>query len=212
MRKSPGRVTLNNIMRLYHQPRSRSVRALWALEEAGADYDLQLISREDKQAPWYRALHPLGRSPVAEFDDGPLFESAAIIWAVCDEHPEAGLAAPVGSHARAQQYQWSFFAATEIEPPLTDIARQLWGEGPPDEDAVAGARDRFATSAAVVADALDGNEFLVGGQFSVADLIVGAIIGFAKMAELAELPAAVDAYVVRMEARPALIAARARQA
>ena len=199
-------------MRLYHQPRSRSVRALWALEEAGAEYDLQLIAREDKQAPWYRALHPLGRAPVAELHGGPLFESAAIVWQVCDAHPAAGLAAPVGSHARALQYQWSFFASSEIEPPLNEIARQLWGEGEPDEAAIAGARSRFADRTQVIADALEGEEFLVDGRFSVADLTVGAITGFAKMAELAELPAAVDAYVVRMEARPALISARARQA
>src|SRR3954471_8488872 len=128
MRKSPIRVTLRAIMRLYHQPRSRSVRALWALEEAGADYDLQLISREDKQSPWYRALHPLGRSPVAEFDEGPVFESAAIVWQGGDAPPQAGLTATVGSHARALQYQWSFFAASEIEPQLNEIARQLWGE------------------------------------------------------------------------------------
>lgn len=148
---------------------------------------------------------------MAELDGGPLFESAAIVWQVCDAHPEAGLAAPVGSHERALQYQWSFFAATELEPPLNEIARQLWGEGDPDEAAIAGARSRFAERAAVVADALAGNEFLVAGRFSVADLAVGAVTGFAKMAELAELPAAVDGYVVRMEARPALVSARARQ-
>ncbi len=199
-------------MRLYHQPRSRSVRVLWTLEEAGADYDLQLISREDKQAPWYRALHPLGRSPVAELDDGPLFESGAIVWQVCDAHPAAGLSAPLGSYARAQQYQWAFFAASELEPPLNEIARQLWGSGEPDEDALAAARERFAERAAVVADALEGREYLVGDRFSVADVAVGAVTGFAKMAELTELSPAVDAYVVRIEARPALIAARARQA
>ncbi|MDX6376965.1 MAG: glutathione S-transferase [Gaiellaceae bacterium] len=198
-------------MRLYHQPRSRSVRALWALTEAGADFDLQPISREDKQAPWYRALHPLGQSPVAELDDGPLFESAAIVWTVCDAHPDAGLSAPIGSHARALQYQWSFFAASELEPPLTEIARQLWGEGDPDAEAVAAARARFAAKAAVVAAALDGREFLVDDRFSVADLSVGAVTGFAKMAELAELPDAVDDYVARMEARPALVSARSRQ-
>jgi glutathione S-transferase len=198
-------------MRLYHQPRSRSVRALWALTEAGADFDLQPISREDKQAPWYRALHPLGQSPVAELADGPLFESAAIVWTVCDAHPDAGLSAPIGSHARALQYQWSFFAASELEPPLTEIARQLWGEGDPDEEAVAAARARFAAKAAVVVAALDGRQFLVDDRFSVADLSVGAVTGFAKMAELAELPDAVDDYVARMEARPALVSARSRQ-
>jgi glutathione S-transferase len=199
-------------MRLYHQPRSRSVRALWALTEAGAEFDLQPIAREDKQAPWYRALHPLGQSPVAELDDGPLYESLAIIWQVCDTHPAAGLSAPIGSHARALQYQWSFFAASELEPPLSEIARQLWGDGAPDEDVVAAARARFATKAGVVADALEGNEFLVDDRFSVADIAVGAVTGFAKMAELAELPDAVEAYVGRIEARPALVSARARQA
>ena len=121
---------------------------------------------------------------------------------MCDAHPDAGLSAPLGSYARAQQYQWSFFAAGELEPPLNEIARQLWGEGEPDETAIAGARARFAERAAVVADALADREFLVGDRFSVADIAVGAVTGFAKMAELAELPAAVDAYVVRLEARP----------
>jgi glutathione S-transferase len=199
-------------MRLYHQPRSRSVRVLWALAEANADYDLQLLAREQKQEGWYRALHPLGRAPVAELAEGPLFESAALVWYVCDLHPQAGLAAPVGSYERGLQYQWSFFAASELEPPLNEIARQLWGGDDPDEAAIAAARERFGRAAAVIEHALDGKEYMVGGRFSVADLGVGAVTGFAKMAELADLPAGVDAYVQRLEARPALVAARARQA
>jgi glutathione S-transferase len=199
-------------MRLYHQPRSRSVRVLWALAEANADYDLQLLAREQKQEGWYRALHPLGRAPVAELAEGPLFESAALVWYVCDLHPESGLAAPVGSYERGLQYQWSFFAASELEPPLNEIARQLWGEGEPDDAAITAARERFGRAAAVIEHALAGQEFMVGGRFSVADLGVGAVTGFAKMAELADLPPAVDAYVQRIEARPALVAARARQA
>jgi glutathione S-transferase len=198
-------------MRLYHQPRSRSVRVLWALAEADADYDLQLLAREQKQEGWYRALHPLGRAPVAELAEGPLFESAALVWYVCDLHPDAGLAAPVGSYERGLQYQWSFFASSELEPPLNEIARQLWGGGEPDEAAIAAARERFGRAAAVIEHALDGKEYMVGGRFSVADLGVGSVTGFAKMAELAGLPPAVDAYVQRLEARPALVAARARQ-
>jgi glutathione S-transferase len=204
--------TLTRIMRLYHQPRSRSLRVLWALAEADADYDLQLLAREQKSEGWYRALHPLGRAPVAELAEGPLFESAALVWYVCDLHPAAGLAAPVGSYERGLQYQWSFFASSELEPPLNEIARQLWGGGEPDEALIAAARERFGRAAQVIGDALGEHEFMVGDRFSVADLGVGAVTGFARFAELAELPPVVDAYVQRMEARPALMAARARQA
>ena len=63
----------------------------------------------------------------------------------------------------------------------------------------------------MIEHALAGKEFMVGGRFSVADLGVGAVTGFARMAELAELPPGVDAYVQRLEARPGLVAARARQ-
>jgi len=199
-------------MRLYHQPRSRSVRVLWALAEADADYDLELLAREQKAEGWYRALHPLGRAPVAELAEGPLFESAALVWYVCDLHPDAALAAPVGSYERGLQYQWSFFASSELEPPLNEVARQLWGGGEPDEGLIAAARERFGRAAQVIEHALGDREFMVGDRFTVADLGVGAVAGFAKTAELAGLPPAVDAYVQRMEERPALIAARARQA
>ena len=104
-------------MRLHHQPRSRSTRVLWLLEELGIPFDLTVMAREAKQTPEYLALHPLGRSPALETDDGPVFESAALILHIADQHLDAGLIGPLGSYARALQYQWCFFAMTEIEAP-----------------------------------------------------------------------------------------------
>ena len=101
-------------MRLYHQPRTRSTRVLWMLEEAGASFDLTVISREDKAAPGYRKLHPLGRSPVIEEDGGAVFESVAIILQVADQHPDAGLIGGLGTHERALHYQWALFATSEM--------------------------------------------------------------------------------------------------
>ena len=190
-------------MRLHHQPRTRSTRVLWMLEETGAPFDLTVMNREDKATPAYRKLHPLGRAPVIEEEGGPVFESVAILLHLADLHPEAGLIGGLGTHERALHYQWALFATSEVDAALGDIARQLWSDGDPDEAIVAAARGRFATASAVVEDALAGGSFLVGDRFSVADLAVGAVLGFARMAELAELTPGLARYVDALEARPA---------
>src|SRR6476659_7181185 len=176
-------------MRLYHQPRSRSTRVLWLAEEAGAPVDVVVIERAQKATEDYRKMHPLGRSPAYVEEGGPVFESAALCLHLADRHPEAGLIAAPGSYERALQYQWCFFAMTELEAPLIDAARELWNESaPPDEARMEAARHRFATAAGALEAALDGRDHLVGDGFSVADVVVGGVLSFARMAEITELP------------------------
>ncbi len=191
-------------MRLHHQPRSRSTRVLWLLEELGIPFELTVISSDVKQTPEYRALHPLGRAPVLEEDEGPVFESAALILHIADQHLDAGLIAPLGSHERALQYQWCFFGMTDSESALMDIARQVWSDSrEPDAGIVERAAERFAATANVVEAALGDNDYLVGKSFSVADIVVGSVLGFARSGKLTELPVGVAPYVDRLEARPA---------
>jgi glutathione S-transferase len=200
-------------MRLYHQPRSRSTRVLWLVEEAGAAVDVVVIAREQKAGDDYRKMHPLGRSPAYVEDGGPVFESAALCLHLADRHPEAGLIAPPGSHERALQYQWCFFAMTELEAPLVDAGRQLWKDsGEPDAAIVAAALGRFETGVAVVEAALAGDDYLVGNSFSVADVVVGGVLTFARMSELAQLPPGIVPYVDGLEARPARQRAYSRTA
>ena len=191
-------------MRLHHQPRSRSTRVLWLLEELDVPFELTVISRDVKRTPEYRALHPLGRAPVLEEDGGPVFESAALILHIADQNIDAGLIAPLGSHERALQYQWAFFGMTDSEGALVDIARQLWKDsGEPDAEIIERAAGRFAATAGVIEAALGEDEYLVGNAFSVADIIVGSVLGFARTGELTEIPAGVVPYVDRLEVRPA---------
>ena len=167
-------------------------------------FDLTVMSREDKQTPEYRALHPLGRSPALEEEGGPVFESAALVLHIADQHLDAGLVGGLGTHERALQYQWCFFGMTELESALMDIARQLWKDsGEPYADIVANATERFVTGAGVIEATVGDGEYLVGNAFSVADIVVGSVLGFARTAELTELPPEVVAYVDRLEARPA---------
>jgi glutathione S-transferase len=191
-------------MRLYHQPRSRSARVLWLVEEAGAPVDLVVIAREEKASDDYRKMHPLGRSPAYVEDGGPVFESAALCLHLADRHPEAGLIATPGSYERALQYQWCFFAMTELEAPLVDAARELWKESEePDSARIESARARFATGAAVVETAVAGSDHLVADSFSVADIVVCGVLSFARTAEIADLSPGLVRYVDGLEARPA---------
>jgi glutathione S-transferase len=190
-------------MRLHHQPRSRSTRVLWLLEELGIPFDLTVMSREVKQTPEYRALHPLGRSPALEEAGGPVFESAALILHLADQNLDAGLIGPLGSHERALQYQWCFFAMTDMEGALMDIARQLWSDFETDSGTIERATKRFVATADVIETALGDHDYLVDDTFSVADIVVGSVLGFARTGELTELPKGVAGYVDRLEARPA---------
>src|SRR5580692_5026507 len=103
-------------MRVYHRPGAgRPVRALWALEEAGIPYQLEVVSKEGESGERHRTRHPLGRVPVLETDDGRLlFESSAICLYAAELAPGAELIAADGSLERALAYQWIFFAMTEI--------------------------------------------------------------------------------------------------
>jgi glutathione S-transferase len=190
-------------MRLYHQPRSRSTRVLWLAEEAGAPVDVVVIERAQKATEDYRKMHPLGRSPAYVEDDGPVFESAALCLHLADRHPEAGLIAAAGSYERALQYQWAFFAATELETPLIDAAREMWkDEGEPSAEHFEWGVTRFARAAAVVEAAIAGRSYLVDDRFSVADILVGGVLSFARTAEIAEIPPGLLPYVDGLEARP----------
>jgi glutathione S-transferase len=137
---------------------------------------------------------------VLEDDQGFLFESAALCLHVGDLHPDAGLIAPLGTHDRALIYQWSCFAPAELEPPLFET----WTQAKLDPPRAAAARQRFDAAADAVANALDGNEHLVGGRFSVADILVGTSLLFTTRAGFAdELQPSLKDYVARLADRPA---------
>lgn len=185
------------------------MRALWMLEEIGAPYELTLMSGEEGSGEEHRARHPLGRVPVLEDDEGFVFESTAICLHLADLHPQAGLLPPVGTHERALAYQWSCFAPAELEPPLIEAA--IFREADPDR--AAKALERFVAAAGAVAQALAGSEYIVGGRFGVADVLVGTALFIPERAGFPEeVSEHLKAYVARLRERPAYQRAREREA
>ena len=192
-------------MRLYHVPGSRSTRVLWMLEEAGAPFELTVMKPDDRLGDEHLKRHPLGRVPAADTAGGPLFESAALVLQIADANQQAGLIAPLGSHERALQYQWAFYACTEIEPGFVEFYRHRETD-PARADA---GRESFRTAAAVVDKLLADRDWLVGGAFSVADVIAGSALQYGRQLELTGGLANVNAYLERLNTRPALVRARA---
>ena len=88
---------------------------------------------------------------------------------------------------------------TELESPIIEARRHR-----EDDPALARAGvERFQAAAAAVEQALDGHEYLVGDRFSVADLVCGAVLILAKGAGLTDGLPNINAYLERLEARPA---------
>jgi glutathione S-transferase len=95
-----------------------------------------------------------------------MFESAAICLQLADLYPEAGLIPPPGSPDRALAYQWVVFGMTELDAPLYRWIRDL-SRGASESPE----RDRFADAANALESALGEGEWLLGRQFTVADVI-----------------------------------------
>jgi glutathione S-transferase len=170
------------------------------LEEIGEPYGLTVMTWEQGSGEEHRARHPLKRVPVVQTDDGYLFESAAICLHVADLYGDAGLIGELGTYERAIAYQWSIFAPAELEPPLIEAA--IFGEADPER--ARKARARFFKAADAVAERLEGRDYLVGGRFGVADVLVSTALSFAKRANFPEpFPPVLDAYLTRLFERPA---------
>lgn len=193
-------------MKLYYVPRTRASRPRWLLEEMGLPYELVRldISRKETRTPEHLARQPLGHVPVLEDEGVLVFESMAICLWLAERHADKGLVPPPGTPARAETYQWLFFAATELEPHLDAISAQTRRPEPERDVArIEEAKRRFAAAAVALEARLAGRTFLVGDSFSVADVVVGSVLSWGKAtAGLDGLPET-QAWLARLKERPA---------
>lgn len=190
-------------MKLYYVPQTRAFRALWALEELGEPFELVEMTREEKVEAEHRERHPLGKVPVLDDGEGPIYESTGILLHLADSYPGKGLAPAPGTHERALLYQWLFYAMTELEVPLVDVYIQKVHRDPPDEAIIDGSANRFASAIAVIEAELGSREFMLESGFSIADIVLGEMLTFAgHMEQMDGLPNCA-AYLGRLKARPA---------
>lgn len=105
---------------LHYAPGTAAMAPHILLEEIGLPFERVLVdtSTGAHKAPDYLRLNPNGLVPVLTDGDLVLFESAAICLYLCDMHPKAGLAPPVGSVERAHFYKWLVWMTNTLQSTL----------------------------------------------------------------------------------------------
>ena len=192
-------------LRIYGIARTRAFRALWAAKELGLDYEHLPIEIGDDGAksPEFLAINPNGRLPVIVDGDFVLFESLAITLYLAKKHSNGKLY-PATLEGEARAWQWSLWAVTEV-----DRGVNIWSlhavRLPPQERNTALREEALKVIASpfkVLDTAVAKQPYLLGKDFTVADLNVAAVISRAVDMELAAWPHLQD-WLTRCLDRPA---------
>jgi glutathione S-transferase len=187
-------------MKLYWCKNTRAFRIAWLLEESGVKYDrvvLDLRNESSKNDPAFRAVSPMGKVPALE--DGPqrICDSGAICIYIADQYPEARLGPPVGHIDRGRFLQWVTYTNSVIEPAMLEKLAKL--ESKPTSYGW-GSFDLMLTT---LRGELAKSEWLLGGSFSAADVLVGTAAYFLKQFGLVGDDPVIGPYIARCTSRPA---------
>ena len=195
-------------LRIYGLARTRAFRALWIAKELGLDYEHipVEIGAAGARRPEYLAINPNGRLPAIDDDGFILWESLAITLYLAKKH---GRLYPATLEGEAKAWQWSLWAVQEV-----DRGTNIWSlhavrlpPGDRDPDRLAEALKVLAPPFKVLDGALAGRPYLLGNDFTVADLNVAAVISRAIDMDLGATPCIGD-WLKRCLERPAALAAR----
>ena len=195
------------MLKLHHAPNSRAGRIVWLLEELGLPYELNRMDfhPKDLKSDEHRARHPLGRVPVLEDGDVMLYESGAIVEYLIARHSDGALKPAVDAPAFPEYLQWFHYCEGMVMPPVNTIVVQTLLLPPErrSEEALGQAQRLLSKALAPVNDALEGRDYLIG-TFSGADIMLGhACFMSRRLGCFTDDMTALDAYVNRIEARPA---------
>jgi glutathione S-transferase len=188
------------MMQLYWSPRSRSFSSLWLMEETGEPYERVLtdITTGAQKKLEYLAINPMGKVPALKDGEATLAEAAAIAAYVAERYPRAKLAPPLGDPLRAKYLYWLFFGPGCIEPAMVQIATKI------EMNPVAAGWGDSQRVIDVLDNALQKGPWILGENFSAADIVIGSGLNFAvRLFKMIPARPSFDAYIARCMARPA---------
>jgi glutathione S-transferase len=193
------------VLKLYYAPRTRAIRIRWLLEELELPHELERVEFRPQKTTFAQAT-PFGRFPVLV--DGALVigESGAILEYILEQYGAGRLAPGTGAPRRGEFLQWVHFAEGTAFAPLGVL---IWhgiyrGDADRIPDAIDSARDRARSALEVVEQHLVTRDYLLGPEFSAADIMLGFTLVAAQVVGVLDLrfPATIS-YLARISARPA---------
>jgi glutathione S-transferase len=202
-------MTSDRSVTLYHSPNTRSSGSLILLEELGVPYELHVLNMKagEQRQPAYLAINPMGKVPALKHGDALVTEQVAVFLYLADLFPEAGLAPQIGDPLRGPYLRWMVYYAGCFEPAVADRAFKR-EPAPPSMSAYGD----YDTMLKTLVDQLAKGPYLLGDRFSAADVLWGTALAWTTGWKLVpELPEIV-AYANRINARPAVARAKAKDA
>jgi glutathione S-transferase len=194
---------------LHHSPNTRSTGALSLMEELGVPYDLHVMDMKagENRQPAYLAINPMGKVPAIQDGEALITEQGAVFLYLADRFPEAGLAPAIGDPIRGPYLRWLVFYGSSFEPAVVDHALKR----DPAPAAMCPYGD-YDTVIETLRAALAKGPWILGERFSAADVLWGVALSWTMMFGIvAKLPE-FTAYADRVNARPAVQRAIAKDA
>ncbi len=179
----------------------RDLRLRWACEEAGLAYAVRTIPFDGRQTN-HLARQPFGQIPFLDDGGVQIFESGAGLLHLARKSDKLMPSDPVGE---AETLQWTIAALNSIE-----MVTVPWWFLNISGDADNGLTGWMTQRLGHVERVLSEREWLVGGRFTVADLLMADVLRVPKVRAFGDRPAS-EAYVARVTARPAFKKAQADQ-
>lgn len=185
---------------LYYTPQTRSQQPRWLLEELDIPYTLHPV---DIFGGENNPTHPLGSVPSVRLDGEIMIESGAICHWLADQFPEKGMAPAHDDTLRRTYEQWMFFNSGTLEPNGISILvhTRILPEKDRVKEIVSFSEKNHQRVLHMLETELDHEGFLLGEQFSCADILIGSTLTW--LPEMLEPFPALRAYTQRITARDA---------
>lgn len=176
------------MLKLYGGAFSRASIVKIYLEELQLPYEFVMLDMKagEHRKPEFLGLNPMGKVPTITDGHFVLSESGAILLYLAQKHDPNY---PKSVEQQAELYQWVLFANSTLSTGLFVEAN----------------RDRETPVLLTpLSDRLQHSEFIIGNEFSVADVAVGSVLAYIPMMlklDLSPYPGVVS-YLERLKNRP----------